>query len=92
MRFPREALQIASLEYPELLKIDIEGFEYEFLEKMLEQGIRPSQIAVEFHHFMPHVPLSRTLATIWRLRRADYVLLHNEQCDFLFVRKNALSS
>lgn len=87
---PRDAMRGAGLTHIELLKIDIEGFEYEFLEKMIEQGIRPSQIAVEFHHFMPHVPLRRTLRMLWLLRRAGYLIAHKEQCDFLLVHKNVI--
>lgn len=89
---PEDALRAANLGQIELLKIDIEGFEYEFLEKMLEQGIRPSQIAVEFHHFQPHVPLRRSLSILWRLRNEGYVIAHKEQCDFLLVHKSALHS
>ena len=87
---PLGALSSAGLTDIELLKIDIEGFEYDFLEKMIEQGIRPSQIAVEFHHFMPHIPLRRTLRILWRLRRAGYVIAHKEQCDFLLVHKSVI--
>jgi len=87
---PKEALSVAGLGQPELLKIDIEGFEYEFLEKMIEQGIRPPQIAVEFHHFMAHVPLRRTLSVLWRLRRSGYVIAHKEQCDFLLIHRSVI--
>lgn len=89
---PRDALSSAGLNDIELLKIDIEGFEYDFLGKMIEQGIRPSQIAVEFHHFMPKVSLRRTLRTLWRLRRAGYVIAHKEQCDFLLLHKSVIHS
>ena len=87
---PADAMRRAGLAEIELLKIDIEGFEYEFLEKMLEQGIRPAQIAVEVHHFLPHIPLRRTLATVRRLRAAGYVIAHKEQCDLLFIHRRAL--
>jgi len=36
-----------------LLKIDIEGLEYEVLPDLIAAGYQPRQIAVEFHHFMP---------------------------------------
>lgn len=88
---PAEALRQAGIGEIELLKIDIEGFEYEFLKRMLVQGIRPKQIAVEFHHFLPHIPLRRTLATVRDLRAAGYVIAHKYQCDILFVHRSVFA-
>lgn len=87
---PRDALQRAGFASLALLKIDIEGFEYEFLEAMLAQGIRPAQIAVEFHHFQKNVPLSRTLKALWRLRRAGYRIVHKTRYDYLLARVSAV--
>ena len=40
----------------DLLKIDIEGFEYEVLESCLAKEIPIKQICVEFHDFFPEIP------------------------------------
>ena len=40
----------------DLLKIDIEGFEYEVLESCLAEQIPIKQICVEFHDFFPEFP------------------------------------
>ena len=39
----------------DLLKIDIEGFEYEVLQSCLEERIPIKQICVEFHDFFPEI-------------------------------------
>jgi len=88
---PREALQCAGLEQLELLKLDIEGFEYDFIASMLGAGIRPVQIAVEFHHFLPGIPLMKTLTALRQLRAAGYRILHKDQCDYLFVHRGVLT-
>ena len=87
---PSAAIDCAGFGTIELLKIDIEGFEYEFLGQMLDEGIRPMQIAVEFHHFLPHIPFRRTFATVRRLQAAGYLIAHKQQCDLLFVHRQAL--
>jgi hypothetical protein len=87
---PRDALRCAGMDRLELLKLDIEGFEYDFLAAMLSAGIRPVQIAVEFHHFLPGIPVMKTLVALRRLSRAGYRILHKDQCDYLFVHREAL--
>lgn len=88
---PADALARADFAAIDLLKIDIEGFEYGFLGALLATEHRPAQIAVEFHHFLPHIPFRRTWATIRALRRAGYLIAHKEQCDYLFVHESALA-
>jgi FkbM family methyltransferase len=60
----------------DLLKLDIEGFEYEALADMLASGIRPRAIAVEYHHRMYHFSDAQTLASVEALRREGYRLFH----------------
>lgn len=56
----------------DLLKMDIEGAEYDVLEGMLRSPIRPHQLLVEFHHRFPGIGKARTAAMIDRLREAGY--------------------
>lgn len=56
----------------DLLKMDIEGAEYEVLDDLLSTALRPRQILVEFHHGMHGIPLSRTENSLERLSRAGY--------------------
>jgi FkbM family methyltransferase len=74
----------------DLLKLDIEGFEYGVLEDVLESGLPITQICVEFHHFMPGIGLGETLRCIWRLRQSGYSLVSKNMCDYLFVARTSL--
>lgn len=70
----------------DLLKIDIEGYEYEVLEDLLKTSIPVTQICVEIHQ-EPQVP-GRTRKDRWRiinaLRKAGYALLHHRHWDHTF--------
>ena len=56
----------------DLLKMDIEGAEYEVLDGMLDSALRPRQLLVEFHHRFPGIGLERTATMIERLRGVGY--------------------
>ena len=55
-----------------LMKMDIEGAEYEVLDGLLASPIKPTQLLVEFHHRFPGIGLDKTADVIERLRRAGY--------------------
>jgi FkbM family methyltransferase len=71
----------------DLLKIDIEGFEYEVLESCLEQRIPIKQICVEFHDFFPEIPKSRTKQMIRALESHGFDLIHRHRHDHTFLRR-----
>ncbi len=56
----------------DLLKMDIEGAEYEVLEGLLDSPVLPTQLLVEFHHRFVADGLQRTYDVIDRLRKAGY--------------------
>lgn len=56
----------------DLLKMDIEGAEYEVLEGLLESPVLPAQLLVEFHHRFVENGLERTYDIIDRLRSKGY--------------------
>lgn len=58
----------------DLLKLDIEGAEYEVIEELERSDLRPGQLLVEFHHRFPEVGIARTKAALAALRRMDYRL------------------
>lgn len=73
----------------DVLKMDIEGAEYDVIEDISRSGIRPPQILVEFHHRFPGVAVSRSNEAIDRLRSMGYRLYavsatHEEFC---FIRE-----
>jgi FkbM family methyltransferase len=60
----------------DLLKMDIEGFEYEVLRSVLASPVRPAQIAVEFHHRMYGHGPAATNQAVTALRQNGYYLFH----------------
>jgi len=56
----------------DLLKMDIEGAEYEVLDNLLESAVKPVQLLVEFHHRFPGIGPGKTVEMIARLRGAGY--------------------
>jgi FkbM family methyltransferase len=60
----------------DILKLDIEGFEYEVLQDILTCGIRPKQILVEYHHNMFGIPAKNTKDSVNLLRSNGYKLFH----------------
>jgi FkbM family methyltransferase len=55
-----------------LLKMDIEGAEYDALDEMLRSPLRPEQLLVEFHHRFSDIGPDRTRRLIDRLKNAGY--------------------
>jgi FkbM family methyltransferase len=76
-------------DFIDLLKIDIEGFEYEVLESCLQAGIPIKQICVEFHDFFPEIPRAKTKAMIRTLRLHGFELIHRHRHDHTFLRRDA---
>ncbi len=71
----------------DLLKMDIEGAEYEVVDDMIQSDIRPTQLLIEFHHRFPGVGVRRTQAAIRQLNAANYSLFHvsQSQMEFGFI-------
>lgn len=59
----------------DLLKMDIEGAEYDVLKNMLDCRIRPTQLLVEFHHRFPGIGLQSTIDLIGLLRSNGYRII-----------------
>ena len=60
----------------DILKMDIEGAEYEVIDDLIASGIRPKQILVEFHHRFKNVGVKRTNRTIAALNRSGYRIFY----------------
>lgn len=69
----------------DLLKIDIEGFEYEVLESCLAEHIPIKQICVEFHDFFPEIPKAKTKSMIRALESHGFELIHRHRHDHTFL-------
>jgi len=57
-----------------LLKMDIEGAEYDVISDVLSSGIRPEQMLVEFHHRWPEIGIEETRNAIEKLNHAGYTI------------------
>jgi FkbM family methyltransferase len=66
----------------DLLKMDIEGFEYDIIRQFLDQRIPVRQLCVEFHSWLRP---GQTRKTIARLYRAGYRIIHKHRGDHTFL-------
>lgn len=89
-RYPSRSIQSLMREFGwnrlDLLKIDIEGSEYEVLQQVIGDQIDVRQICVEFHHGAGF-SASRldTMRTIFDLHRAGFRLIHHVHWDHTFI-------
>jgi len=58
----------------DLLKMDIEGFEYSVIDDIIDVGIRPQQLLIEFHHNMYTHGRGETDRAVAMLKTAGYDL------------------
>jgi len=71
----------------DILKMDVEGAEYDVIQDISKSSIRPRQILVEFHHRFPGVGIKRSKESIAKLRSIGYKLFSvsatNEEFCFI---------
>jgi FkbM family methyltransferase len=74
----------------DILKMDIEGAEYDVIDDMSKSAIRPHQILVEFHYRFPGVGIKKTKESIEKIKSLGYQLfsVSNTNEEFCFVRKS----
>lgn len=70
----------------DLLKMDIEGFEYDIIDQFLDQRIPIRQLCVEFHSWLRP---GQTRKTILKLYRAGYRIIHKRRGDHTFLLKES---
>lgn len=56
----------------DILKMDIEGAEYEVIEDIITLPLPVSQVLIEFHHRFTHIGLKKSREAIAKLNRAGY--------------------
>ena len=67
----------------DLLKLDVEGAEYQVLSDLVRERIFPTVLAVEFDQPMP---VRKTLAAVRELKASGYRLVLIDLWNYLFVR------
>lgn len=77
----------------DILKLDIEGGEYDVLPDILATGIPISQILIEFHHNYKTLSLDHTLKAVTLLRHHGYRIFHisKRALEFSFIHQSALA-
>jgi len=60
----------------DILKMDIEGFEYDVIEDLLIGAARPQHLLVEFHHGLYGIGRDKTVKAVAALRNAGYRLFY----------------
>ena len=60
----------------DLLKLDIEGAEYDVIEDLMHSGPYPTQILLEYHHQLKGVRLRQTERSIATLNQRGYRIIH----------------
>lgn len=60
----------------DLLKLDVEGVEYEVIDEIIDNNIIVDQITLEFHHHFGAIKISKTNEAIKKLFKAGYKLIY----------------
>jgi FkbM family methyltransferase len=78
---------------PDVLKMDIEGFEYSVLPDILKSAALPVQLLIEYHQGMYGFSNADTVASVNMLREAGYVVFYVSPAgrEYGFVLKRALA-
>jgi FkbM family methyltransferase len=87
---PSTVMRQLGWSHVDLLKIDIEGFEYQVIQHILRERLNVKQICVEFHHGEDFAYRRRdTISAILALRNAGYDLVHRNCWDHTFLHRRS---
>jgi FkbM family methyltransferase len=87
----RGAMKLAGVAGVDVLKMDVEGMEYEVLFQAVNdrslEGVQ--QLLVEFHHFLPGLDAGRTRLAIEELRKSGFEIawIGRTNHEYLFLRR-----
>jgi FkbM family methyltransferase len=74
----------------DLLKIDIEGAEYDVIDDILKSNIEITQFLIEFHHRFKEIGVNKTKLAVKKLENAGYKLVYINQKtgeEYTFIKK-----
>ncbi|MBV8471883.1 MAG: FkbM family methyltransferase [Hyphomicrobiales bacterium] len=81
------------LQHVDVLKLDVEGSEYDVIPDILASSALPVQLLIEFHHRIHRIGVAETLKAVEAIRRADYLLFAVSPGgkELSFIRSNCLA-
>ncbi|WMW22217.1 FkbM family methyltransferase [Methanolobus mangrovi] len=73
----------------DILKMDIEGSEYDVVAYMLDNKIYPEQLLIEFHHRFEPFTINNTIETVNKLMDCSYQItsISGNNQEFSFIRQ-----
>ena len=82
-------LQMLGHERIDILKMDIEGAEYDVIDDIINSPVPIAQVLIEFHHRFPNIGIGKTRMAIARLNEAGYRIFNvsasGEEISFIKV-------
>jgi len=75
----------------DLLKMDIEGFEYAVFDDIFKNDILIKQICVEIHDFFDDIPKSKTKKAFKILKKHGYKIIHKHMKNYTLLHKSVLN-
>lgn len=74
----------------DIFKMDIEGAEYQIIESIVEIGLKPGQILIEYHHFFSEISLETSKKSIKLLRDYGYKIFSIEGYNYSFIKNDCI--
>jgi FkbM family methyltransferase len=76
----------------DLLKMDIEGMEYDVIDDLKLKNVLPTQVLIEFHHRFKGVGVKKTIKAVETMREMGYLTFHISHTgeEIAFIRKDKL--
>jgi len=73
-----------NIAYIDILKLDIEGFEYDVIDDIININRNIGQLLIEFHHHYKGFHFLQTLDSIRKLKNAGFKLFYKSKTGFEF--------
>jgi FkbM family methyltransferase len=86
-----DIMRVKQHEYLDILKLDIEGAEYEVIDSLLEDNVCILILCVEFH-LLAEGGLELVQSTISKLEKRDYFIVARDELDFTFLNNKFYDS
>lgn len=67
-------LAMLGLQHVNVMKLDVEGAEYDTIDDLVSSPVLPDQLLVEFHHRIHNIDVAETRQSVETIRRAGFSL------------------